>query len=436
MKEVESFLGFVNYYRDHLKEFAKSTSCLYQLTGAKAEFKWDTKHNQAFEFLKQKLTSVPVLAFPNKDDTFVLDTDASDFAIGGVLSQIQNGVEKVVCYGSAVLAPAQRKYCTTRKELLAVVKFCRQFRHYLLGRKFLLRTDHNSLTWLMRFRTIEGQLARWIEELSQYNMEIVHRPGVKHGNADGLSRIPDNVPFCDCYAAGKDILTLPCKGCKFCKRADQQWTKFNSDVDEVIPLAVRSLSLRDNKESSTQLGMGKDQIREEQLKDKDIQQLIHWLETAQEVEESTLIASSPAVKHFWSNKSQLKLEQGILYYAWKEGVDDRLLLMVPQSLKAKVLQGCHDSKLSGHVGLQNTRNNIKQSFIWHGMSRDIQQYVHSCGICARSKKSCKRARAEMRSYHSGAPMERVHMDILGPFTKSSKGNQYILIIIDQFYKVG
>lgn len=103
-------------------------------------------------------------------DKFVLDTDASDHAIGGVLSQLQNGREVVICYASHVLLKPQRKYCTTRKELLAVIKFCRHFRHYLLGRRFILHTDHNSLVWLMRFGHIEGQLSRWLEELSQFDM--------------------------------------------------------------------------------------------------------------------------------------------------------------------------------------------------------------------------------------------------------------------------
>ena len=84
-----------------------------------------------------------------------------------------------------------RNYYNTRKELLAVVRFTRHFKHYPLGQRFTLRTDHNSLLWLMGFKNIEGQLARWIEELAVYNMGIVHRPGKDHVNADGLSRIPD-----------------------------------------------------------------------------------------------------------------------------------------------------------------------------------------------------------------------------------------------------
>lgn len=79
---------------------------------------------------------------------------------------------------------------------MSIVVFTRQFRHFLLGRPFIVRTDHNSLVWLTNFKNIQGQLARWLEELSQYNMIIQHRSGVKHQNADALSRIPDSIPSC------------------------------------------------------------------------------------------------------------------------------------------------------------------------------------------------------------------------------------------------
>ena len=136
-----------------------------------------------------------------------------------------------------------RKYCTTRKELLAVVKFCRQFRHYLLGRFFIIRTDHNSLVWLTRFKYIEGQLARWIEELAQYNYKIIHRKGSEHVNADALSRMEDWLDPCDCYSAGADVANLPCGGCDYCRRAHHQWSRFNEDVDDIVPLAVRTVNL-------------------------------------------------------------------------------------------------------------------------------------------------------------------------------------------------
>ena len=185
------------------------------------------------------MSEAPCLAFPLSQGLFILDCDASNISIGAELSQIQDGVEKTIAFGSYTLLPAQKKYCTTRKELLAVVRFCRQFRHYLLGRPFVVRTDHNCLTWLMRFRHLEGQLARWLEELSQFDFKIVHRAGVKHTNADDLSHRTDNIEECNCFQAGADVLKLPCGGCKYCESAQCQWERFLDDVDDVLPLAIK-----------------------------------------------------------------------------------------------------------------------------------------------------------------------------------------------------
>ena len=171
-----------------------------------------------------------------------MDTDASNHAIFAELLQVQNGVERLIGFGSFVLDSAQRNYCTTRKELLAVVRFTRHFKQYLLGRRFTLRTDHNSLLWLMGFKNIEGQLAMWIEELAVYNKEIVHRPSKKHVNADGLSRIPDPLVQCKYYSYGCDVQDLPCGGCKYCVRANEQWDRLHDEVDDVFPLAVRHIS--------------------------------------------------------------------------------------------------------------------------------------------------------------------------------------------------
>ncbi len=162
VKHVERFLGFVNYHRSFIENYAQRAAPLYQLTGKKL-FLWTEEQEVAFADLKAAMTSPPVLGLPNSRDYFILDTDASDYAIGGVLQQVQNGFERVICYSSFALSPEQRRYCTTRKELLAVVRFSRQFRHYLLGKPFTVRTDHHSLTWLLRFKEPQGQIARWLE---------------------------------------------------------------------------------------------------------------------------------------------------------------------------------------------------------------------------------------------------------------------------------
>ena len=165
LKELQRFLGLANFHRTFIPEFANVAEPLYRLLKGK-EFAWGKDQQTAFDQLKESLVEPAVLAIPTKEGKFILDTDASDVAIGAELLQVQDGEERVIAYGSFALTPLQRRYCTTRKELLAVVRFTNQFRHYLLGREFVVRTDHHSLVWLQGFKQIEGQLARWMEELS------------------------------------------------------------------------------------------------------------------------------------------------------------------------------------------------------------------------------------------------------------------------------
>ena len=131
-----------------------------------------------------------MLAFPKEDLPYIVDTDASDYGIGGVLSQSIEGTEFVITYNSKSLNPAQQKYCTTRRELLAVVSTLDQFKGYVWGPHFSIRTDHAALVWLTNLKNIQGMLARWLAKLQQFNYSIEHRPGTQHGNADDLSRCP------------------------------------------------------------------------------------------------------------------------------------------------------------------------------------------------------------------------------------------------------
>ena len=117
-----------------------------------------------------------------------MDTDASDFGIGSVLSQADDdGHERVVAYASRTLSKAKRNYSVTCKELLPMVTFISHFPQYLLGHTFTLRTDDSSLTWLRDFKQPEGQLARWLEKLEEFSFAVQHHPGRKHKNADSLS---------------------------------------------------------------------------------------------------------------------------------------------------------------------------------------------------------------------------------------------------------
>ena len=188
VRDVRSFLGLASYYRKFIRGFAGIVSPLHELTEKSRDFVWSESCQAVFEELKSKLQTAPILSYPIPDQDFILDTDASGDGIGAVLSQVQDGDERVLAYASRKLGRPERNYCVTRRELLAVVVYLKYFRQYLYGRRVTVRTDHAALRWLLRFKNPEGQLARWLEVISEYDIEIQHRPGKKHSNADALSR--------------------------------------------------------------------------------------------------------------------------------------------------------------------------------------------------------------------------------------------------------
>ncbi|CAG4929464.1 unnamed protein product [Parnassius apollo] len=188
--QVRAFLGLCSYYRRFVKNFADIAKPLHKLTEERRHFYWDESCSIAFQELKDRLCKTPILGYPDASKEFIVDTDASDIGLGGVLSQRNGDQEVVIAYFSKSLSKPERNYCVTRRELLAVVKSLQHFSKYLLGRKFHLRTDHAALKWLLQFKNPEGQVARWIELLQEYDFEIEHRSGKSHGNADALSRRP------------------------------------------------------------------------------------------------------------------------------------------------------------------------------------------------------------------------------------------------------
>ncbi len=171
------------------------------LTNKDAKLIWDDDRKQAFQALKKALVQPPVLAYPTSDGHFVLSTDASDTGMGAGLEQEEGGrvLKQVIVYAFKTLNASQRRYCTTNKELLAVVTAVELFKYYLTGRHFTVVTDHASFTWLHNFKEPEGVVARWNTRLQSFNFKIVHRPDKHHSYADGLScrtSRPCNVPEC------------------------------------------------------------------------------------------------------------------------------------------------------------------------------------------------------------------------------------------------
>ena len=207
-RDVRSFLGLVNFYRRFIPNCSTIAKPLTALTSLKEKFDWTPECQESFNTLKEKLCSSPLLGYPREDGgQFKLSTDASDVGLGFVLSQDQVPPEDpegemrevVIAYGSRTLSAAERHYCVTRKELLAVVHGVLTFKNYLLLRPFLIRTDHSSLKYLHRMKQAEGQLARWLDLLQPFTFTIEYIPGRENGPADALSRKEESCGGKKCY---------------------------------------------------------------------------------------------------------------------------------------------------------------------------------------------------------------------------------------------
>ncbi|CAC5374211.1 unnamed protein product [Mytilus coruscus] len=153
-------------------KYADKAKPLYKITEKNQKCVWTDDCQQSFEELKNTLIGAPILAYLTREDLFILDTDASNVGMGAVLSQLQDGVEKIICYFSKTFSRSERKYCVTRRELLAVVASIKHFHHYLYSKYFIVRKDHGALSWLFNFKNPEGQLARWHPMILKLNTEL------------------------------------------------------------------------------------------------------------------------------------------------------------------------------------------------------------------------------------------------------------------------
>ena len=214
VKELKQFLGLTNYYRKFISNYAHIAEPLHKmLRGPKKIFTWTTPCQQAFDHLKSRLVQLPVLSHPDFSVPFILHTDASETAVGAVLSQCIDGKERVVSYWSRQLTKPERNYSTIEREALAVVSATKEFYPYLYGFSFQLVTDHNPLTSLRDIKDVGGRLTRWTLYLQQFNFTWEHRPGKHHCNADALSRLPPTCPVLALFqqlSPNIDIKTAQC----------------------------------------------------------------------------------------------------------------------------------------------------------------------------------------------------------------------------------
>ena len=207
-KQLRGFLGVLGYYRKFVKDFARIAKPLTNALRKNEAIEHTEEFVKAFEKLKNILSGNDILQYPNFDKPFVLTTDASNHAIGAVLSQGPIGSDRPVAFASRTLNKSEENYSAIEKELLAIYWGCKYFRPYLFGRKFTLYTDHKPLTYGLNLKDGNNRLIHWRLYLLQFNFDIRYRPGKQNVVADGLSRIPDEININEVNSASSDSNTV------------------------------------------------------------------------------------------------------------------------------------------------------------------------------------------------------------------------------------
>lgn len=373
--EVRSFLGMTGYYRPCMADYAHISEPLVALTRKHVQFTWGPTQRQAFNALKNLLTSKQVMAHPQLDKPYKLFTDACDYAIGAILCQDdEQGIERPVVYLSKQLSATQRRWATIEKEAYGVVYALRQLRPYLWGATFRVFTDHKPLTSLFTKEMTNTKIQRWQVLLAEYGAKVEYRKGKHNIRADMLSRIKKR----------EEIATFD--------TAD--WVREEDEIDEDPGLSLPII--HDN--------LNLEEVGQEQ------QTIDEWTET-----------NDP--------DSSYDVIKGVLYSSKKphQFAAEYPRLVLPPSARKSVIMRAHTEV--GHMGALKTLRKVQEAYVWSGMKPDIESELKKCATCiAHNRKQIHLPMGEMPI--ASAPAQIIGADLIGPFVRSPEGNAYVLTVID------
>lgn len=421
VKEVRAFLGLASYYRRHINHFATIANPLHELLKKEAKFIWDDGCQKAFETLRDALVNPPILAYPDFTKKFVLHTDASLSGLGAVLTQEQDGTERVIAYAAKSLNRHQKNYTTTEKELLALIFGIKHFRPYLSCASFLVVTDHVSLSWLLKLENASSRLARWVEYLSQFDFTVQHRAGKKHQNADTLSRIPlapdnPNHQFDDENLMATRELIRPLK------------IPPNTRLDPEKPLHQEIQNMIDVLDA--------EEVAVGQIDDPDFKHIYRYCKLKELPSDPTLARNTLV------QAPDYLLIEDILYRVHTQrlkgtAIADRhyLQLVIPKTMIPLVLELSHDSMAGGHFGFAKTHDKMRMKYYWKNMLADIREYISSCEACQVKKAPVHKQKSPLIPITDATEAwEMISSDIVGPLPCTARGNKYIIVFTDLFTK--
>lgn len=452
--ELRSFLGLTNYFRKFIKGYALYTYPLTQLLKREAFKKpevWGDLEEKAFQEVKEQLVHAPVLAHYDPAKPIELVCDASKYALGGVL--LQEG--RPVAFESRKLNPAETRYSTGDREMLAVVHCLRVWRCYLQGVPFTLVTDHKPNTYFKDLDRMSDRQIRWAEKLERFSYTWEYRKG-EANVADPLSRL--------CVVA---TLTMKCENSHGVLRDNPScWRRKSPDArcltlpsrDEPLIAAITRRMSREAGVTNPIGGEGATAENPEQAQDDG-----DGMTSDEEFDQGPPLQEdeSPETKAFQRRleKSKVSMEQLQKAYkseSWAREVErsrekftrranglwymgDKIVVPsgpLHRVLRMSILQEYHEPKFVGHPGFDRMIKSVGQKFWWQGMRAEVQEFCKGCTECARNKASTRRKPGQYQIAEvPDTPWHTVHMDFITDLPVTNEGHDAIAVFVDRLTKM-
>jgi hypothetical protein len=416
VREVRSFIGMCSYYRRFIPNFSQIADCIVALTKKNARFKWLAEHEKAFKYLKDSLSVVPLLSYPDPNKPYILYTDASDTCIGACLTQtiepddsfLPNVVnEKPIYYLSHKLSKSQCKWSTVEKEAYAIHFALQKLDYYLHNSEFIIKTDHKPLKYLLESPMQNKKIQLWALSMAGYNCRVEYIAGTTNTCADLLSRLPSS------SVAESSAVTIDDDVCLDVNENSFEVNVIDSTHFCPKEFASCDISFDDSLKKPDDLLPGFNMIAEQKKDDVLTQIKDHVLrgDASKDIQKKYVVLDD------------------VLYYLSDPDGDTVFRLYVPNHLKALVIKQYHDE--NGHMGVQKTFDSIRLKYFWPNLFKEIYSYVSTCTLC--QTRSLRKIRQPLQETDIPPyPMAKLSLDVSGPYPTSLSGNKYIIAFVDWF----